>query len=356
MAKKIYILAPYPRGKAPSQRFRFEQYIDLLEKEGFNVEFYSFLSEKAWNTIYQPGNFIGKAFQVLFSFARRWGLLFKLKRADHVFVHREMAHIGPPIFEWISAKVLGVKYTYDFDDAIWLPNYSEVNARFQRVKAYWKVKYCMKWAHKVTAGNEYLADFARNYNKNVQVIPTTIDLENHHNLTTDQDREPLVIGWTGTHTTMRYLSVIIPVLQKLEKEYDFEFRVISNEKPDFSLKSLRFVAWNKETEIEDLARIQIGLMPLVEDQWSAGKCGFKALQYMALSIPTLLSPVGVNKTIITDGENGIFCDQAADWEKNLRGLLDDMSLSKKIGVAGKQRVQENYSVSAHSQNYLELFK
>ncbi len=356
MNKKIFILAPYPKGKAPSQRFRFEQYIDLLEKEGYEVNFYSFLSEKAWDTIYQRGNFGGKTLQVLVSFFRRWALMFKLKKADYVFVHREMAHIGPPLFEWIAAKVIGVKYIYDFDDAIWLPNYSEVNARFQRVKAYWKVKYCMKWASQITAGNEYLADFARQYNKNVKVIPTTIDLEKHHNLTADQENEPLVIGWTGTHTTMRYLSVIIPVLQKLEQEYDFEFRVISNEKPEFNLKSLRFVPWKSETEIEDLARIQIGVMPLVEDQWSAGKCGFKALQYMALAIPTLLSPVGVNNNIVSDGENGIFCDQTSDWEKNLRLLIEDKALRTSIGKAGKQRVQKNYSVSAHSDNYLDLFK
>lgn len=355
MKKTIYILAPYPKGQAPSQRFRFEQYIDALEQEGYEVNFYSFLSEKAWHTIYQPGNFGGKAVQVFVSFMRRLGLLFRLKKADYVFVHREMAHIGPPILEWIAAKVLGVKYIYDFDDAIWLPNYSEVNARFQRIKAYWKVKYCMKWATEVTAGNEYLADFARQYNKNVKVIPTTIDLENHHNLITDQDQEPLVIGWTGSHTTMRYLSEIVPVLQRLEKEYSFEFRVISNEKPDFDLRSLRFVKWEKETEIADLARIQIGVMPLVEDQWSAGKCGFKALQYMALGIPTLLSPVGVNKTIVSDEKDGLYCATATDWENNLRRMIEDMELRKTVGTAGRQRVENNYSVSAYSNTYLKLF-
>ena len=349
-------MAPYPKGEAPSQRFRFEQYLDRLENEGYTIDFYSFLSEKAWKTLYQPGNIVGKFFQVMISFLRRWRLLFKMRKADYVFVHREMAHIGPPIFEWISAKLIGVKYIYDFDDAIWLPNYSDANARFQRLKAYWKVKYCMKWAHKVTAGNDYLADFARKYNDNVQVIPTTIDLENHHNLESDQERAPLVIGWTGTHTTMRYLSVVIPVLQKLEQEYDFEFHVISNEKPDFELKSLRFIPWTKETEIEDLARIQIGVMPLVEDQWSAGKCGFKALQYMALGIPTLLSPVGVNNSIVSDDQNGIFCDQTGDWEKNLRRLVEDKALRKSIGNAGRQRVLQHYSVSAHSDNYLDLFK
>lgn len=349
-------MAPYPKGHAPSQRFRFEQYLDILEKEGFYVKFYSFLSEKAWKTLYQPGNYFGKFFQVMISFLKRWSLIFKLKRADHVFVHREMAHIGPPVFEWISAKVLGVKYIYDFDDAIWLPNYSQANARFQGLKAYWKVKYCMKWAHKVTAGNDYLANFARTYNDNVQVIPTTIDLKNHHNLETDQTERPVVIGWTGTHTTMRYLQEIVPVLKELEKDYDFEFHVISNEKPDFDLHSLRFIPWNKETEIKDLAHIQIGVMPLVEDQWSAGKCGFKALQYMALSIPTLLSPVGVNKKIVEDGKSGFFCTDYKAWKDHLEKLLNDQTLRQQIGKEGRKKVQDYYSVESQKSNYLALFQ
>ena len=356
MKKTIYILAPYPKGHAPSQRFRFEQYLDILEKEGFEVKFYSFLSDKTWKTLYQPGNYLGKFFQVMLSFLKRWGLIFKLRKADHVFVHREMAHIGPPIFEWISSKVLGVKYIYDFDDAIWLPNYSEANARFQRLKAYWKVKYCMKWAYKVTAGNDYLADFARKYNDNVQIIPTTIDLQHHHNLETDQTKRPVVIGWTGTHTTMRYIKEIIPVLQQLEKDHDFEFHVISNEKPDFKLKSLRFIPWKKETEIKDLARIQIGVMPLVEDQWSAGKCGFKALQYMALGIPTLLSPVGVNKDIVEDKRSGFFCSTSEEWKQNLILLLTDELLRNTIGKEGKLRVIQDYSVEALEIRYLGLFK
>lgn len=356
MKKKIYILAPYPKGQAPSQRFRFEQYLSFLESEGFEVEFYSFLSEKAWKTLYKPGRFLAKFIQLKWSFLRRWGLMFKLKKADYVFVHREMAHIGPPIFEWISGKLLGVKYIYDFDDAIWLPNYSEANARFQRLKAYWKVKYCMKWAYKVTAGNDYLADFARKYNDNVQVIPTTIDLENHHNLEADQTKKPVVIGWTGTHTTMRYLKEIVPVLRELEKDNDFEFHVISNEKPDFDLTSLRFVPWQKETEIKDLARIQIGVMPLVEDQWSSGKCGFKALQYMALSIPTLLSPVGVNKVIVENGKNGIFCSTPQEWKSSLQKLLKDESLRRKMGQEGRKKVQDAYSVQSQKSNYLALFR
>ena len=265
-----------------------------------------------------------------------------------------MSHVGPPIFEWILAKVLKRKYIYDFDDAIWLPNYSESNAKVHRLKAYWKVKYCIKWADQLTVGNDYLADYARPFNSNITVVPTTIDLENHHNLTTDYEHLPVVIGWTGTQTTLRYLDEVVPILAALEKEYDFVFRVISNEKPEFDLKSLVFVPWNKETEIEDLAAIQIGLMPLIEDQWSNGKCGFKALQYMALGIPSILSPVGVNTKIVNNGVNSYLCASLEEWKACLVELLTNSDQRRKIGQAGRKTVEENYSVKANYGKYLEV--
>lgn len=354
--QKIFFIVPYPHAQAPSQRFRFEQYFDLLKQEGFEISIHPFLDDKTWKTLYGPGNIPGKAMGMMRSFFRRWALLFKLRKADHLFIHREAAQLGPPVFEWIIAKVLRRKYIYDFDDAIWLPNYSESNARFHRLKAYWKVNYCMKWADQVTAGNRYLADYARKFNTSVQVIPTTIDTVNHHNLTTDHEASPVVIGWTGTHTTMHYLDELIPVLQELEQEYDFTFRVISNQAPGYALRSLEYVPWNKTTEIADLAKINIGVMPLKQDIWSEGKCGFKGLQYMALEIPAVMSPVGVNSDIVTDGVNGFLAGSPEDWKSKLSLLLGDRELRKKIGKAGRERIESAYSVNANKYKYLDLFR
>jgi glycosyltransferase involved in cell wall biosynthesis len=356
MKPRIVIFAPYPKGTAPSQRFRFEQYLPLLEKEGYEIIYDSFLTEKTWRLLYLKGAYIKKAIGVIRSFLGRWKSIAKLRKSDVIFVHREMAHVGPPIFEWILAKVLKRKYIYDFDDAIWLPNYSEGNAKVHRLKAYWKVKYCIKWASQLSVGNDYLADYARPLNSNITVVPTTIDLENHHNLTTEYNHLPVIIGWTGTQTTLRYLEELVPILAELEKEYDFVFRVISNEKPQFKLKSLAFIPWNKETEIKDLAAIQIGVMPLVEDQWSNGKCGFKALQYMALGIPSILSPVGVNTKIVKDGENGFLCASNKEWKIRLVELLSNIDQRKLIGQAGRKTIVEEYSVKANYVRYLELLE
>lgn len=355
MSKRIFFIVPYPKGEAPSQRFRFEQYIPYLEEKGYSVEVHPFYDYKTWQTLYKDGNTLQKAFGVIGSFFKRFSLLFRLGKADHLFIHREVAHIGPPLFEWIIAKVLRRKYIYDFDDAIWLPNYSETNARYHRLKAYWKVNYCMKWAHKITAGNEYLASYAAQYNANVQIIPTTIDTEFHHNRTCDHSVEKPVIGWTGTHTTMHYLDELVPVIKELEQTFSFTFLVISNERPDYDLHSLEFVKWAKETEIEDLSRIQIGVMPLHHDIWSEGKCGFKGLQYMALEIASIMSPVGVNTSIVQDGVNGFLAGNQEEWKEKLSLLLKDKDLRQRLGKAGKQTIEKRYSVKANRDHYLHLF-
>jgi glycosyltransferase involved in cell wall biosynthesis len=355
MSKTIYFLVPYPRGEAPSQRFRFEQYLSFLEEKGFEIEIHPFLDQKTWKALYSEGNVAKKGIGILKSFLRRFGILFRLRKADYIFIHREAAHLGPPVFEWFIAKVLRRKYIYDFDDAIWLPNYSETNARFHRLKAYWKVKYCMKWADTIVAGNEYLANYARQFNKNVQIIPTTIDTEFHHNRLSDHSKSKTVIGWTGTHTTMHYLDKLLPVVEELEKKYDFDFLIISNEKPGFELKSLQFIKWNKETEIEDLAKMNIGIMPLEHDVWSEGKCGFKGLQYMALGISAIMSPVGVNTSIVSNGENGFLAEHAYEWKEKLIMLLENKELRERLGTAGRKTVEERYSVNANKEKYLKLF-
>jgi len=264
--------------------------------------------------------------------------------------------IGPPVFEWFIAKVLKRKFIYDFDDAIWLPNYSQSNARFHRLKAYGKVRKIAKWADQITVGNAYLKEFALEFNSNVAIIPTTIDLEHVHVGKTDQTQKPIIIGWTGSHTTMEYLPMLLPILKELRKEFTFKFRVISNHPPELDFEDLEYVVWNRDTEIDDLRGIHIGVMPLEDTEWAKGKCGFKGLQYMALEIPSVMSNVGVNSEIVAHQQNGWLCENETDWLMALRTLLQDQQLRQTHGAAGYLTVKERYSVAANTQNYLKLFE
>jgi glycosyltransferase involved in cell wall biosynthesis len=356
---RILFLIPYPPGQAPSQRFRFEQYLSTLKEQGYSYRLAPFLSEATWRILYKPGQAVRKALGILGGLGRRLGHLLAATNYDFVFVHREAAPIGPPVFEWLLAKVMRKRIIYDFDDAIWLANTSKANQLVANFKWHHKVDNICRWAYKCSCGNDYLAAYARQFAQKVVVNPTTIDTVNLHNQVRDQLAPgPMVIGWTGTHSTLKYLLPVLPILAQLEKEgLDFEFRVISNQTPEFSqpLRSLRFVPWQKTTEIPDLLTFHVGLMPLEDDKWAQGKCAFKALQYMALGIPALVSPVGMNTEVVQDGENGYICQEPADWYLHLRGLLTDAPQRQQLGWAARATIEQRYSVLANTDNFLHLF-
>ncbi|WP_426490592.1 glycosyltransferase [Hymenobacter sp. 102] len=353
---QILFIAPYPHGKAPSQRFRFEQYFDLLTQAGYKWKLAPFISDSTWAILYKPGHTVAKVSGIVAGFIRRFLLLFTLSNYDYVFIHREASPIGPPIFEWIIAKLLRKKVIYDFDDAIWLANTSETNKIVAGIKWHHKVDAICKWAYKVSCGNAYLRNYARQFNTNALINPTTIDTLNLHNQVRNQRAGgPLVIGWTGTHSTLQYLQQIVPVLAKLEKEFEFEFRVISNQAPNLPLKSLMYQPWRKESEIQDLLGFHVGLMPLEDDLWAKGKCAFKALQYMALGEPALVSPVGMNTEVVQNGVNGYICATPEEWEQSLRNLLQNPELREELGTQARQTIVERYSVVANWPNFLALF-
>ena len=145
-------------------------------------------------------------------------------------------------------------------------------------------------------------------------------------------------------------------MDEIFEQTKFKLVVISNLPPEFERSYLEFIKWNKSTEIDDLAKFNIGIMPLEDTEWTQGKCGFKAIQYMALGIPTLLSPVGVNKEIVVHGESGYFCANKKDWKEHLTLLLNDSNLRSKIGLKGQQVIQNQFSVKSNRNKFLQLFK
>lgn len=351
--KRILIICPYPHDSAPGQRFRFEQYIDLLKAEGFEVTQSPFMSKSTWDLWYSNGRFITKGLRMMGGLLKRWGLLFGIRKYDAVFIHREVKPIGLPLLDYLICK--RARYVlFDFDDAIWLKNFSESNRLFSFLKRYKTVKNLCAWSDMIVCGNDYLANYAKEVNKNVTVVPTTIDTEGYHNKLHTHENETIIIGWTGSHSTVRYLSSIYPVIKKLQEKYTFEFRVISDQMPDTDLSSLNFVKWNKKSEIDDLSKINIGIMPLEDDQWSLGKCGFKALQYMSLGIPAIASPVGVNTQIIDHEKNGFLCDTENEWMNALESLLQDRAKIKALGKAARKKIESHYSVKANSSNFIHL--
>ena len=352
---KVLLVVPYPQGVAASQRFRVEQWLPMLREQGIRYKLAPFWRQNNWLILYQPGHTLQKALGFLIGMIRRFLLLFRLSAYDYVFIHREATPLGPPWFEWLAANIFRKKIVYDFDDAIWLPNTTAGNQIAARYKQHQKVSGICRWSYKVSCGNSYLQAFAQQYNPTAVYLPTCIDTERYHNQLKQQHTQRVVIGWTGSHSTLPYLSLIEPVMQRLEQQYDFDFLVIADKKPALRLRSMKFILWQKQTEIEDLLQINIGLMPLPDTEWAKGKCAFKALQYMALGIPAVVSAVGANMVVVPDGEAGYTCTLQQEWYERLDQLLLQPALRTEMGQKGRAWVETHYSVQAQQHTFLNLF-
>jgi len=355
---KILFLVPYPLGEAPSQRFRFEQYFKSLSDRNNLVVVQSFLNSQNWQITYLNGNTFKKMMILFSGFLRRFWVLTKLSSIDFVFIHREATPVGPPIIEWVIARIFKKKIIYDFDDAIWTTDKADEGRVEKMIRWRTKVKSICGWAYKVSCGNEYLYNYAKQFNNRVILNPTTIDTSYLHNPALYQKNKTnlITIGWTGSHSTLKYIHSVVPAIQFLEQKYpEIQFLVIANKKPDLELSSMVFLPWAISSEVEDLMKIDIGIMPLPISEWSEGKCGFKLLQYLALDIPALASPVGVNTKIIEEGVNGFLCSNVEEWISNLECLINDAQLRFSMGTKGKEMVERNYSVSSNSSNFLSLF-
>ncbi|MBS1576950.1 MAG: glycosyltransferase [Bacteroidetes bacterium] len=350
----VLFFVPSPLGISPGQRFRFEQYLPEFEERGMRYCVRPFLSLRGRKCLYSEGNIFGKVSAILGGYWRRVKDMFIIHRYEYVYIHRWATTAGPPVFEWIIAKIFRKKIIYDFDDAIWL-NESRYNKKFLSFKFLSKVGKICKWAHTVTVGNTYLHDFALKYNKNVIIIPTVVNTQTVHAESQDHDVIYPNVGWTGSFSTLQYLDIILPALQALQERIDFTFYVIADQDPRLALKKYVFIKWDSESEAKDLLKFHIGLMPLTDNEYSKGKCGFKAIQYMAMGMPAVVSPVGVNATIVEHGQNGFLCSSQQEWENYIELLLKDPSLRKKLGNAARKKIERNYSVIATKDFFFGLF-
>ncbi|HNW96948.1 MAG TPA: glycosyltransferase family 4 protein [Bacteroidales bacterium] len=353
---KILFVAAHRPGRSPSQRFRFEQYIDFLKDNGFDSDFSFLVSSEDDLYLYEKGHLLKKYEFLCKSYSIRSLDLKNLKNYDCVFVQREALMFRSIKFE--KAFSMHSKLVFDFDDAIWLMDVSEGNKKWKWLKNPAKTEQIIKLSHMVFAGNKYLFDYASLFNKNVKIVPTTIDTDYHKKKTLKKNNDKICIGWTGSITTIKHFRMAENFLKKIKDNFGDKiyFKLIGSETYENEKLKLKGIRWNKETEIDDLSEIDIGIMPLPNDEWTKGKCGFKGLQYMALEIPTVMSAIGVNNEIIQDGENGFLANTEEEWIEKISQLIESKELREKLGAGGRQTVIEKYSVESQKNYYLAYFK
>ena len=353
---KVVILNRAPSNFSPSQRFRHFHYIGLNNTSAIKFDTFSFFSNQTWSIYHKKGNYLKKMLGIASGFLKRVFLLFSMSKYDYVYIHREATPVGPPFIEWMIAKLLRKKIIFDFDDAIWIEISSDANPFSSYFKCSWKIKHICKYSHIVTVGNHYLADYAKQYCKDVRIIPTVVDTKKIHNRLKNQNDTPVTIGWTGTFTNLLHLDLVLGALKKLKEKYQFSFLIIANKDPEFKDIDYQYIDWNINTEIDDLLKINIGLMPLIATDFQLGKCAFKAIQYMSLGIPSVVSPVGANCEVVIDGENGFWANSENEWIEKLELLINNKSLREEMGRKSRQKVIETYSVEATQNMFYQLFK
>ncbi|HVJ91308.1 MAG TPA: glycosyltransferase [Labilithrix sp.] len=355
--KRLLVLCPFPHGGAPSQRFRFEQYLEAWQREGFEVVQAPFWDTDTMRVLHKPGATGRKMAGFARGVVRQLRTVLARSSFDYVFVHLGAFAAGPPLVEAIC-MLRGWRVIFDIDDAIFLGRASGANplARLLRSGAY--IEYVTKRADKVVVVNPYLEAWARRLNSDVRLIPTTIDPRYHRPPPQRSKNERVVLGWTGTFTTTVYLDVIRSALVELQKERDFTLRVICDVDPKFpELRHYEFEKWKKETEIEDLWPIDVGLMPLADWSVAKGKVGFKAIQYSALEIPSIVSDVGSGREVVDDEVTGLVVQNDTEsWVRALKRLIDDESLRRRLGNAAREKILSRYSVPAQEPAYCALLR
>lgn len=353
---KILFLVPYPT-KGASNRVRVEQFLPYLRSRGVKCKIRPFVNTAFYDILYLPHRYTEKAFWFGICAINRFCDILRAARYDIIFIHREAFPFGGAFMESIF-RWMGKPIVFDFDDAIFVPDTSEHNIYIERFKKPDKVSKIIKMASAVTAGNDYLREYALRYNKNTKVIPSSIDTQKYRACHKSHKPGEIVIGWIGSDTTKKFLYSLENVFYDLSKRYkNIVFKIIGP--ASFYSPVLANVVdkkWRLEDEVQDLQSFDIGIMPMPDNDWTRGKCGFKAILYMACAIPVVASPVGINKELIKDGLNGFLAYSQKEWEQKISALIEDGELRKKMGQAGRDSILAKYSIESTAPVFYNILK
>jgi glycosyltransferase involved in cell wall biosynthesis len=271
-------------------------------------------------------------------------LIFYLPQADIVFIQKKIFH--KIIFSFI--KLINEKIIFDFDDAIFV--YKNIENDLINI---------LRNSKHIVVGNEYLKNYVLKYNSNVSIIPTPVDCDKFRptEKPKDEKQKEIIIGWTGMGGNLIYLKQLDKVFDRIfEKMGDIvKLKIISDKEYRPGIPQIINCKWNLNSEIDELKTIDIGIMPLTDDEFTKGKCGYKALLFMSLGIPVIASPVGVNKEIIQDGINGFLAESENEWIQKIEKLIKDSALRHKIGIAGRKTVEKYYSYKTNLPKLIEVF-
>jgi len=351
--KRILVLCPSPQGTNPGQRLKYEQYFSNWEKSGYEVVVSPFQTDRFWKIIYQPGHLVEKVFWTLWGYGRRLFDLFRIPFYDGVYVFLWITPLGPPIMEHIVTK-LATHLIYDIDDMVFLGDTSSANSWVSKLKGTKKMALLMKAAEHVVVCTPKLDEYVAQFNSNRTDISSTFDTNRFVAIDDYSAKEVTTIGWTGSHSTMKYLHLLDNVFREVANQRKIRLVVISNSTYQCKGVDVTNIAWSEVNEINDLHKIDIGVYPIPKEEWVLGKSGCKAITYMSCAIPAIATAFGTNFRVIQNNVDGFLVNSDEEWISTIIKLIDDPELRKQIGKKGREKVINNFSVKANEGKYLAV--
>jgi glycosyltransferase involved in cell wall biosynthesis len=348
---RVLALASYPV-EAAATRYRLVQFLAPLAERGISLDLRPFLDPGLFAALYRRGGLGRKAVGIFRAAARRLGDVVAARGIDVLLVQREAMILGPPLTEWLMTRVGNCPMVLDLDDATYVTYRSPTYGRLgSALKWPGKTDRLIRWATVVTCGNRTIAEYVGAKGAHAVVIPTVADTERFRPAPcSDGDDEP-VVGWVGTHSTYPYLESIFPALQRVAETHRFRLKIVGSGREEIRVPgvSVEALEWNLGREVEDFQSFDIGLYPIVADRWSAGKSGFKSIQYMAVGIPYVVTPAGACAEIGEPGVTHLCASSPDEWCAALARLISDRQSRRRMGEAGRRYALQHYTVPAQAE-------
>lgn len=353
---RVLVLTPYPYGTTAGPRSSFELWEKVLADAGIGLEYAVFETDELHEILYQPGRVQAKAVAMARAYARFLPKVAKARSYDAVLVNREATLIGPALLErWVARQ--GIPLIYLLDDPLYIPYRSPSNGWLSYLKFFGKVSTLCRISKVVLANSPSHVAFARRHNTNVWEIPSVVDADLYTGWAPRSGGNGRVcVGWSGSPSTVGNLQTIRGPLRRVGERADVEVLLIGAR--DFGLPDVCHTGleWHAESEVNDLRRLEVGLLPVPRTPWTPHKFYLKLVQYMALGIPPVATPLGSNPVVIEDGETGCLVNDDAAWTNAIGRLVEDEELREKIGRRAAEVAHERYTLQANADKIIAAFR
>ena len=352
---KIAFLTLYPN--TLSSRYRVYEYLPYFNKSGVDIKVYSAVSKEEFNKYYNSTSLINRWKYHFAENENRKNHLVEVKDADVIVVQKGFTLINWK--KWLPEfQNLNIPIFYDIDDAVFLSPPAKAPKLLRNKEDenfYYRI---ISQSKGILAGNKKLVEYVSELNSNVLLQPTSINTDKYQPKSDYRKKEKIIIGWIGTPGTRLYLNLLDQVFTKLDS-FPIEFHVISDKLDGINrenIPNIKLIEWSPETELNALQNLDIGIMPIPDNEWTRYKCSFKLIQYMGMGIPAIGSAVGNNLEVIESGKNGFLAKSEDEWVEYLNLLCKDAGLREKLGIEGRKTIEAKYSFEVNAPKMIEFLK